>query len=78
METKTEIKERLKKIKLTDFYNQEELDKWDIVFYKEVWFLDTDIAPNSSDVITLSETKRVQIIRMEEDELCYFFKTIDL
>jgi hypothetical protein len=61
----------MKNINLKTMYSEEELNKWDVVFHKDVWDKYNDEKPNVGDYLEYDEIRIV-----EEDDYCYFFKLI--
>ena len=67
------MEDKFKDIKLTDFYTQEELDKWGLVVYKELWHQYHEDKPKVSDAIEIGDSW-LQINEMKEDDKAYFFR----
>ena len=61
-------------LRLTDFYTQEELDKWGMVVLKEIWHRYHEDKPKVSDAIGMGDDNYLQIFEMKEDDKAYFFK----
>ena len=59
------MEDKFKDIKLTDFYTQEELDKWGLVVYKELWHQYHEDKPKVSDAIEIGDGW-LQINEMKE------------
>ena len=61
-------------IKLTDFFTTEELNKYDIVIYEDVWFKYNINEPSVSSIIDTGKEKHM-IIDVKKEKRCFLFTT---